>query len=66
MLGTSKAVHDDKSFDIFITTTPISDLNDRLVAFGRVVKGKDVVQVHHFLMKWLLNLVTRLWSRVMN
>uniref|UniRef100_A0A1D1Y9N1 Peptidyl-prolyl cis-trans isomerase n=1 Tax=Anthurium amnicola TaxID=1678845 RepID=A0A1D1Y9N1_9ARAE len=44
MLGTSKAKHDDKDFDIFITTTPISGLNDNLIVFGRVVKGEDVVQ----------------------
>ncbi|MQL69801.1 hypothetical protein Taro_002139 [Colocasia esculenta] len=44
MLGTSKGKHDDKEFDIFITTTPISDVNDNLILFGRVVKGEDVVQ----------------------
>lgn len=45
MLGTSKAKRDDKSFDIFITTTPVSDLSENLLVFGRVVKGEDVVQV---------------------
>lgn len=44
MLGTSKAKHDGKEFDIFITTTPISDLSENLILFGRVVKGEDVVQ----------------------
>ncbi|CAA7402179.1 unnamed protein product [Spirodela intermedia] len=31
MLGTSKAKYDDKSFDIFITTTPVSDLREDVV-----------------------------------
>ncbi|XP_078431459.1 cyclophilin-like peptidyl-prolyl cis-trans isomerase family protein [Wolffia australiana] len=44
MLGTSQSKNDDQSFDLLITTTPISDLNDSLVAFGRVIHGKDVVQ----------------------
>ncbi|KAF6145995.1 hypothetical protein GIB67_033354 [Kingdonia uniflora] len=44
MLGTSKAKHDIKAFDLFITTAPIHDLNDKLIVFGRVVKGEDVVQ----------------------
>lgn len=45
MLGTSKAKHDGGGFDIFITTAPIPDLNDKINVFGRVVKGEDVVQV---------------------
>ncbi|CAN0879092.1 Peptidyl-prolyl cis-trans isomerase CYP21-4 [Linum grandiflorum] len=44
MVGTSKGKHDDKGFDLFITTAPIPDLSDKLVVFGRVVKGEDVVQ----------------------
>nr|GMC52858.1 peptidyl-prolyl cis-trans isomerase CYP21-4-like [Ipomoea batatas] len=44
MLGTSKAKHDGRGFDIFITTAPIPDLNDKINVFGRVIKGEDVVQ----------------------
>lgn len=45
MLGTSKAKHNRKGFELFITTAPIPDLNDKLTVFGHVVKGEDVVQV---------------------
>lgn len=45
MLGTSKAKHDNKGFELFITTAPIPDLNEKLIVFGRVIKGEDVVQV---------------------
>ncbi|CAI0406679.1 unnamed protein product [Linum tenue] len=44
MVGTSKGKRDDKGFDLFITTAPIPDLSEKLVVFGRVVKGEDVVQ----------------------
>ncbi|KAH0455129.1 hypothetical protein IEQ34_017053 [Dendrobium chrysotoxum] len=44
MLGTSKAKANAKGFEIFITTAPIPDLNDKLNVFGRVIKGEDVVQ----------------------
>ncbi|KAK2649691.1 hypothetical protein Ddye_017180 [Dipteronia dyeriana] len=44
MLGTSKAKHDSRGFDLFITTAPMPDLNEKLIVFGRVVKGEDVVQ----------------------
>ncbi|KAK9287902.1 hypothetical protein L1049_016346 [Liquidambar formosana] len=44
MLGTSKTKSDGKGFDLFITTAPIPDLNDKLIVFGRVIKGEDVVQ----------------------
>jgi cyclophilin family peptidyl-prolyl cis-trans isomerase len=44
MIGTSKNP-DNKGFDLFITTAPIPDLNDKLVVFGRVMKGEDIVQV---------------------
>ncbi|XP_065863811.1 peptidyl-prolyl cis-trans isomerase CYP21-4 [Euphorbia lathyris] len=43
MLGTSKA-KDNQGFELFITTAPIPDLNDKLMVFGRVIKGEDVVQ----------------------
>ena len=45
MLGTSKAKHDNRVFELFITTAPIPDLNEKLIVFGKVVKGEDVVQV---------------------
>ncbi|PIA61099.1 hypothetical protein AQUCO_00300545v1 [Aquilegia coerulea] len=45
MLGTSKDIHANKGFDLFITTAPIPDLNDKLVVFGQVIKGEDVVQI---------------------
>lgn len=44
MLGTSKGKHDKEGFDLFITTAPIPDLNEKLNVFGRVIKGEDVVQ----------------------
>jgi len=44
MLGTSKAKHDKEAFDLFITTAPIPDLNEKLIVFGRVIRGEDVVQ----------------------
>lgn len=44
MLGTSKEKRDIKGFELFITTAPIPDLNEKLIVFGRVVKGEDVVQ----------------------
>ncbi|XP_004249477.1 peptidyl-prolyl cis-trans isomerase CYP21-4 [Solanum lycopersicum] len=44
MLGTSKATHEGGGFDLFITTAPIPDLNDKINIFGRVIKGEDVVQ----------------------
>lgn len=43
MIGTSKNPN-NKGFDLFITTAPIPDLNDKLVVFGRVMKGEDIVQ----------------------
>lgn len=43
-LGTSKSKQDSKKFELFITTAPIPDLNDKLIVFGRVIKGQDVVQ----------------------
>lgn len=44
MLGTSKTKQDGKGFELFITTAPLPDLNDKLIVFGRVIKGEDVVQ----------------------
>ncbi|XP_042041316.1 peptidyl-prolyl cis-trans isomerase CYP21-3, mitochondrial-like [Salvia splendens] len=44
MLGTSKMRPDGGGFDLFITTAPIPDLNDKINVFGRVIKGEDVVQ----------------------
>lgn len=45
MLGTSKSKQDSRGFELFITTAPIPNLNDKLIVFGRVIKGEDVVQV---------------------
>ncbi|RWW85261.1 hypothetical protein BHE74_00006087, partial [Ensete ventricosum] len=44
MLGTLKPNKDSKEFELFITTAPIPDLSDKLIIFGRVIKGEDVVQ----------------------
>ncbi|GMH25748.1 hypothetical protein Nepgr_027591 [Nepenthes gracilis] len=44
MVGTSKTKRDSKGFELFITTAPIPDLNEKLTLFGRVAKGQDVVQ----------------------
>ncbi|XP_074316620.1 peptidyl-prolyl cis-trans isomerase CYP21-4-like [Silene latifolia] len=44
MVGTSKTKKDDKGFQLYITTAPIPDLNEKINVFGRVVKGEDVVQ----------------------
>ncbi|KAG1330978.1 putative Peptidyl-prolyl cis-trans isomerase CYP21-4 [Cocos nucifera] len=44
MIGTTVANSDDKGFELFITTAPIPDLNEKLIVFGRVIKGEDVVQ----------------------
>ncbi|KAK1301449.1 hypothetical protein QJS10_CPB12g00302 [Acorus calamus] len=44
MLGTSKTKRSNDHFELFITTAPIPDLSDKLIVFGRVVKGEDVVQ----------------------
>ncbi|KAF0926899.1 hypothetical protein E2562_027753, partial [Oryza meyeriana var. granulata] len=48
MTGTTKNPN-NKGFDIFITTAPIPDLNDKLVVFGQVINGEDTVQVCGFL-----------------
>ncbi|KAJ0053845.1 hypothetical protein Pint_00847 [Pistacia integerrima] len=44
MLGTSKIKHDNQGFELFITTAPMPDLNEKLIVFGRVIKGEEVVQ----------------------
>ncbi|QCD89175.1 hypothetical protein DEO72_LG4g114 [Vigna unguiculata] len=48
MLGTSKGNYFNKGFDLFITTAPIPDLSEKLIVFGRVIKGEDIVQVAEF------------------
>ncbi|XLR27727.1 hypothetical protein S83_055627, partial [Arachis hypogaea] len=35
MLGASKGKHTNKEFDLFITTSPIPDLNEKLIVLGR-------------------------------
>ncbi|KAK9984887.1 hypothetical protein SO802_034412 [Lithocarpus litseifolius] len=44
MKRTSKGKHDNEGFELFITTAPIPNLNEKVIVFGRVVKGEDVVQ----------------------
>jgi len=46
MVGTSNTRQENKGFDLFITTAPIPDLNDKLVLFGWIINGEDVVQVN--------------------
>ncbi|KAG2399649.1 Peptidyl-prolyl cis-trans isomerase [Vigna angularis] len=48
MLGTSKDNYFNKGFDLFITTAPIPDLSEKLIVFGQVIKGEDIVQVAEF------------------
>ncbi|CAN8269590.1 unnamed protein product [Cochlearia groenlandica] len=44
MLGTPKTKGNNKDFELLITTAPIPDLKDKVIVFGRVLKGEDVVQ----------------------
>lgn len=46
MIGTTRSPN-NKGFDLFMTTAPIPDLNDKIVLFGRVIKGEDIVQVFY-------------------
>lgn len=63
VLGTRKPNKDSKEFELFITTAPIPDLNEKLMVFGRVIKGEDVVQVgnqplyfcHHIYLLFVLS-----------
>ncbi|KAI5013620.1 peptidyl-prolyl cis-trans isomerase CYP21-4 [Hordeum vulgare subsp. vulgare] len=43
MIGTTRSPN-NKGFDLFITTAPIPDLSDKIILFGRVIKGEDIVQ----------------------
>lgn len=43
MIGT-KAKQESNDFQLFITTAPIPNLSDKIIVFGRVIKGEDVVQ----------------------
>ncbi|KAF0934027.1 hypothetical protein E2562_022541 [Oryza meyeriana var. granulata] len=43
MIGTMMNPN-NKGFDIFITTAPIPDLNDKLVVFEPVINGENIVQ----------------------
>lgn len=45
MLGTSKRRQDDKSFELIITTASFPDFDDKLIMFGRVIEGENVVKV---------------------
>ena len=45
MLGSSKSEDQGDGFELFITTASNQDLNNKLNAFGHVIKGQDVVQV---------------------
>ncbi|KAK1356818.1 Peptidyl-prolyl cis-trans isomerase [Heracleum sosnowskyi] len=44
MLCTSKGKRDKEVFELYITTAPIPDLNEKLNVFGRVIRGEDVAQ----------------------
>ncbi|KAJ6845294.1 peptidyl-prolyl cis-trans isomerase CYP21-4-like isoform X1 [Iris pallida] len=44
MLGTKTTKEDSEGFELLITTAPIPDQNGKLILFGRVIKGEDVVQ----------------------
>ncbi|KAJ4727824.1 Peptidyl-prolyl cis-trans isomerase [Melia azedarach] len=40
MLGTSKAERDNQGFELFITTAPMPDLNEKLIIFGQGHPGR--------------------------
>lgn len=44
MVGTPKAKNEQRGFEFFIVSSQITDLNEKLTVFGRVVKGQDVVK----------------------
>ncbi|KAK4759286.1 hypothetical protein SAY87_022417 [Trapa incisa] len=44
MLGTSKRRQDDKSFELIITTASLHDFADKLIMFGRVVEGENIIK----------------------
>lgn len=44
MLATSKTYPDTSGFELYITTTAIPHLDDKLLVFGQVVRGEAVVQ----------------------
>lgn len=44
MVGTPKAKNEQGGFEFFIVSSQITDLNEKLTVFGRVVKGQDVVK----------------------
>lgn len=44
MFATSKTYSDASGFELYITTTAIPHLDDKLLVFGRVVRGENVVQ----------------------
>lgn len=54
MLGTSKVKPDNSFFELFITTAPIPDLNEKITVFGRVIKGEDIVQVRKTFLNFAL------------
>ncbi|OWM88057.1 hypothetical protein CDL15_Pgr016630 [Punica granatum] len=58
MLGTSKKGLDDKSFDLIITTASIPDFDDKLIMFGRVIGGENVVKYFPMELMRALNFVT--------
>ena len=55
--------HTNKGFDIFITTAPIPDLNEKLIVFGRVIKGEDVVQVNSFVSNFIISILLAILAR---
>ncbi|KAM7277350.1 hypothetical protein ACFE04_019216 [Oxalis oulophora] len=61
MLGTSKTKQDSGGFELFITTAPIPDLNDKLIVFGRVVKGEDVVQTSQLSLSLACKEIPMVW-----
>ncbi|XP_010544962.1 PREDICTED: peptidyl-prolyl cis-trans isomerase CYP21-3, mitochondrial [Tarenaya hassleriana] len=44
LLGTPIVKNERGGFEIFITTAAIPDMKEKLIVFGRVAKGQDVIQ----------------------